>query len=109
MTVLYENIKRECQARGLNFAMVEKAAGFTHPVIYRWGSLEPGVNKVAAVARVLGVPIESLLEGSAPLEDLEALPAEAIEADPEEPIKGQIRLEELQEEDLRYEPAEYIP
>lgn len=110
MSILLDNIKKNCIEQGVSLAQVEAAAHLTPRTIYRWELTDPGVSRVAAVARVLGVPIEALLAGSDPLKDLEALPAEALEADPEEPIKGQMKIDDLAgESDIRYVPAEYIP
>lgn len=60
--MLFDNIKKICDEKGISVWKLEKALGFSNRSISKWNESEPGVRKVQKVADYLGVPIEKLLE-----------------------------------------------
>lgn len=59
--VLYDNVKRLCEEKGVSILSLEKALGFARSSICKWNDNEPGIRKVQKVAEYLGVSIEELL------------------------------------------------
>lgn len=59
--VLYDNVKRLCEEKGVSVLALEKALGFPRSSICKWNDNEPGIRKVQKVAEYLGVSIEELL------------------------------------------------
>lgn len=62
--MLYDNVKRICEEKGLSVGSIEKALNFSNGSICKWNESEPGIRKVQKVADYLGVSIEKLLEDS---------------------------------------------
>ena len=60
--MLFDNVKRICEERGISIWKLEKELDFPNCSIRKWNESEPGVQKVKKVADYLGVPIERLLE-----------------------------------------------
>lgn len=60
--MIYDTIKKICKERGLSVSFVEKKAGLGNGTIGRWNNSSPTTESIQAVAKVLGVPIETLLE-----------------------------------------------
>lgn len=60
--MLYDNVKRICEEKGISILALEKAVNFSRSSICKWNENEPGIRKVQKVADYLGVPIEALLE-----------------------------------------------
>ena len=60
--MLYDNVKRMCEQKGISVSMLEKKMEFSNGSISKWNDNEPGIRKVQKVADYLGVPIEKLLE-----------------------------------------------
>lgn len=60
--MIYQNIKKIADEKGLSIRQVEQNAGITLSSIYHWDRIKPSVDKVANVAKVLGVSVEKLLE-----------------------------------------------
>ncbi len=60
--LIYDNIKRECEKKGVSVSSLEKKLRFSNGSISKWNGSEPGIIKVQQVADELGVPIEKLLE-----------------------------------------------
>ena len=46
----------------MSYNKLEMEAGLTRNSIYKWASNTPSVDKVAAVAKVLGVTIDELMK-----------------------------------------------
>lgn len=59
--VLYDNVKKLCEEKGVSILSLEKALGFPRSSICKWNDNEPGIRKVQKVAEYLGVSIEKLL------------------------------------------------
>ena len=60
--MLYGNIKRICDKRGIPIIKMERELGLARSSICKWDNNEPGIGKVQKVAEYLGIPIEKLLE-----------------------------------------------
>ena len=59
--VLYDNVKKLCEEKGVSILSLEKALGFPRSSICKLNDNEPGIRKVQKVAEYLGVSIEELL------------------------------------------------
>lgn len=59
--MLYDNVKKLCEEKGVSILSLEKALGFPRSSICKWKENEPGIRKVQKVADYLGVSIETLL------------------------------------------------
>lgn len=60
--MLYDNVKKLCEEKGVSILSLEKALGFPRSSICKWNDNEPGIRKVQKVADFLGVSIEELLK-----------------------------------------------
>ena len=60
--MLYDNVKKLCEEKGVSILSLEKALGFPRSSICKWNDNEPGIRKVQKVADYLGVSIEELLK-----------------------------------------------
>ena len=60
--MIYENVKAICEKKKMSLASVEKAAGLGNGTISGWRNSSPTVNKLQAVAKILGVKVTKLLE-----------------------------------------------
>lgn len=58
---LVENVKKSCEEKKITVSELEGKAGLAKNSIYKWNRHSPSVTSVAAVARVLGVPIDELI------------------------------------------------
>lgn len=63
--MFFDKVKSLAAERGMSFNMLEREAGLTRNSIYKWASSTPSVDKVAAVAKVLGVTIDELMKEDA--------------------------------------------
>ena len=61
-TVIYDNVKKLCDQKGISIWRLERDLGFSNRSVSKWNDSEPGIRKVQKVADYLGVPIEKLLE-----------------------------------------------
>lgn len=59
--MLYDNVKRICEKKGISIGKVEKDLQLSNGSICKWNDNEPGIRKVQKVAEYLGVSIEKLL------------------------------------------------
>ena len=59
--MLYDNVKRICEKKGISIGKVEKDLQLSNGSICKWNDNEPGIRKVQKVAEYLGVSIEELL------------------------------------------------
>lgn len=58
---MYRNIQKACKDAGKTIIGIERELGLSRGSIAKWDTNTPSVTRVAAVAGVLGVPIETLL------------------------------------------------
>ena len=59
---MLHNIRIRAKEKGWTVAEVERRAGLTTNSIYKWDENEPGVYKVANVAKVLGTTVDKLIK-----------------------------------------------
>ena len=59
--MLYNNVKRICEEKGISVGKIEKDLQLSNGSICKWNENEPGIRKVQKVADYLGVSIEDLL------------------------------------------------
>lgn len=62
--MIYQNIKSIADSQGISIRKIELDTGITPSSIYHWNEIKPSVDKVAKVAKYLGVTVEEILEGS---------------------------------------------
>jgi transcriptional regulator with XRE-family HTH domain len=58
---MFDRVKKISKKRGLSLAQLNEKAGFKPNVIYSWKTKSPSIDKVEAVANVLGVSVDYLL------------------------------------------------
>lgn len=58
---MFDRVKEISKKRGLSLAQLNEKAGFKPNVIYSWKTKSPSIDKVEAVANVLGVSVDYLL------------------------------------------------
>ena len=63
--MFFDKVKSLAAERGMSYNKLEMEAGLTRNSIYKWASSTPSVDKVAAVAKVLGVTIDELMKEDA--------------------------------------------
>ena len=67
--MMLTKILEKCKERGITLAELERQAGLANRTIYKWNESVPSVDKVLAVANVLGVTVDELVrEGEKELE-----------------------------------------
>lgn len=60
--MIYQNIKSIADSQGISIRKIELDTGITLGSIYHWDKIKPSVDKVAKVAKYLGVTVEELLD-----------------------------------------------
>lgn len=60
--LIYDKIKEICKEKGVSVASVEKKAGLSNGAISKWNNASPTVDKLNAVAKILKVKVDKLLE-----------------------------------------------
>lgn len=60
--MIYQKIKEIADSKGVSIRKIELDAGITPSSIYHWNEIKPSVDKVAKVAKYLGVTVEELIE-----------------------------------------------
>lgn len=60
---MVERIRALAKSMGMNISALEKAAGIGNGVIARWDEHSPRVSALFAVANVLGVSLDYLVNG----------------------------------------------
>ena len=60
--MFFDKVKSLAAERGMSYNELEREAGLTRNSVYKWASSTPSVDKVAAVAKVLGVTIDELMK-----------------------------------------------
>lgn len=58
---IYENVKTKCRYANRTISSVEHDLKFPRGSIYKWNEHPPGINKVKAVADILGCTIDDLI------------------------------------------------
>jgi len=62
--LLYDNIKALCDKQNIPISQLERRLEFPRSSICKWDENEPSVWRVHRVAKLLGVTVDSLLEGT---------------------------------------------
>lgn len=60
--MIYDKIKEICTKKGISICTLEKNAKLGNGTIGSWRTSSPTVDKLQAVANVLGVKVSKLLE-----------------------------------------------
>lgn len=60
--MLYENVLRLATDRGMSISELEKKAGLSNASISKWKKSSPTADNLKAVAKVLKVKVDKLLE-----------------------------------------------
>lgn len=60
--MIYDKIKQICEEKGVSVASVEKKANLSNGAISKWNKSAPTADKLKAVADVLKVRVDKLLE-----------------------------------------------
>lgn len=60
--MLYDKIREICREKGVSVASVEKKAGLSNGAISKWNNASPTVNNLNAVAKILKVKVDKLLD-----------------------------------------------
>ena len=63
--MFFDKVKSLAAEKGMSYNKLEMEAGLTRNSVYKWASSTPSVDKVAAVAKVLGVTIDELMKEDA--------------------------------------------
>ena len=58
---IYDNVKAACKEKGITVNALEEELNFARSSIYKWNIHKPSVDKIEAVAKALGKPIEYFL------------------------------------------------
>lgn len=59
--MVFENVKKICDEKGISISQLEKDAGLSPGSIVKWKTCMPKANSLQAVAKVLKVKMEKLL------------------------------------------------
>lgn len=61
---MYSKVKKLADEKGISIAALEKQAGLANGTIGKWRDSDKGVrvSSLAAIAKILDVPMEKLLE-----------------------------------------------
>ncbi len=62
--MLYENVKRIADEKGISILQIERDCGIKPSSIYHWNENKPSYDKVVSVAKRLGTTVEELTEGT---------------------------------------------
>lgn len=60
--MVYDNVKRICDEKGITIAQLEREAGLQNGAIGKWRTFNPRITNLQAVAKVLKVKMEKLLK-----------------------------------------------
>ena len=60
--MLYDKIREICREKGVSVASVEKKAGLSNGAISKWNNASPTVDNLNAVAIILKVKVDKLLD-----------------------------------------------
>lgn len=59
--MLYANVKKLCQKKGITFAQLEKSLGFGNGTIRKWDTSSPSVDKLEKIADYFQLSTDKLL------------------------------------------------
>lgn len=60
--MLYDKIREICREKGVSVASVEKKSGLSNGAISKWNNASPTVDNLNAVAKILKVKVDKLLD-----------------------------------------------
>lgn len=60
--MVYDKVKELADKNGMSISKLEKAAGLSNAAVSKWKTANPTAEKLKAVADVLGVKVDVLLE-----------------------------------------------
>lgn len=60
--MVYDNIKRECEKRGMSITQLENKAGLANGTIGKWQKSSPTITNLKTVADILNVSVDWLLK-----------------------------------------------
>ena len=60
--MLYDKIREICREKGVSVASFEKKAGLSNGAISKWNNASPTVDNLNAVAKILKVKVDKLLD-----------------------------------------------
>ena len=60
--MLFDNVKAIAEKKGMSIGKLEKSAGLSNGAIFKWKTASPTVDNLKAVAKVLDVKVDKLLE-----------------------------------------------
>ena len=60
--MIYEKVKSIAEKEGFTIASLERAAGLSNGTIGKWQDSTPTVDSILKVARILKVPVETLID-----------------------------------------------
>ena len=63
--MIYENVKKIAEEKGISISALEKKAGLGNGVISGWKTSSPTVANLKAVSVILGTTVDKLLEENA--------------------------------------------
>lgn len=60
--MVYDNVEELCKKKGISINELEDRAGLGHAAIRKWKNVNPRIDSVIAVAKVLGVKPSKLID-----------------------------------------------
>ena len=60
--MIYDNVKRLCEEKGMSISQLEKEAGLGNGTIGGWKTSVPRIDTVESVAKALRVKVDRLLK-----------------------------------------------
>ena len=60
--MIYDKIKALCKKKNISVSSVEKKAGLSNGAISKWNTVSPTIDNLQAVAKVLKVKVDKLLD-----------------------------------------------
>ncbi len=60
--LIYDRIKEICKERGISPSAVEKKAGLGNGAVTKWNDFNPTVKNLKAVADILEVSVDELID-----------------------------------------------
>jgi len=62
--MIFENIQRLCEARGITIGALERSCGLGNATIRGWETSNPRVDRLKIVADYFGVTVDALITGT---------------------------------------------
>lgn len=59
--MIYQEVEKRCKARKMTISELERKAGLGNATIAGWRKAFPRIDKIAAVANVLGCTVDELI------------------------------------------------